>query len=764
MKKLTSILLCVMLVLTLMPAAFAADETYTLTLYYDDSLCTCTVYDETSMQNDSPTVLKKGSGSVDLPKDTAIALKISNIKKGYRIQEVRVNTYFDRTYDFLRQSKTSGAMSLGTVSSDFYVQIELEPIPEELPVLEGAGIYFDENMVYPAAQNIGYEDEPNLALLGEGIYSDGEQHPAYYADGHWQYSVDGETWYDNDLTGPYVFLIPDAPIEIDPETDAYDLRYVMSPNEDYCTGETVYSDVIHINSGTSHIEYDENGLPMLDEPFGLKWGEMWGGEPFPGYVSHLIPRRNQGVYRIAVYREIEGEEPEEIDWSDFSGANDHIYDVFVPDFEESGDYYFTAVTVGDYTEYADSRAAVSETWHFDAPEERLDAPYGLFWSYEDGEYTMNWDYDETELAGGTDTVILFAPDLDTEPIFAGEVGTAGKLTFKDTNSDLPDFYIEENGAGYYYFKVRLFSSDITTALCSDFSEMSEPMFISDVSMELNTIMDALSEESTPEEIEDAIAQVREIDTDELAACMAADKYDEQAAGNIGWLEQMSGKVPDIVVTDAMSETISEGAVDIIGAGLNADAGQKLVFKIDEAQSTHVLPLMYKNTVSFSMDVVDAETNESVLGDRDELSVPVKVTLPVPQGINIDFLDILHHRADGTTEHIQPYRDRENGTVTFVLTHFSDFAFAERAPASMDVTLDGTTLSYDITLPEGENADFIVALYDENGAMTESRVVKITSSVSDSMTLPEANEYKAFLLLDGVPLAEAWSSAPGMILR
>ena len=205
-------------------------------------------------------------------------------------------------------------------------------------------------------------------------------------------------------------------------------------------------------------------------------------------------------------------------------------------------------------------------------------------------------------------------------------------------------------------------------------------------------------------------------------------------------------------------------MDIIGAGLNADAGQTLVFKIDEAQSTHVLPLMYKNTVSFSMDVVDAETNESVLGDRDELDVPIKVTLPVPEGINIDFLDILHHRADGTTEHIQPYRDRENGTVTFVLTHFSDFAFAERAPASMDVTLDGATLSYEITLPEGENADFIVALYDENGAMTESRVVKITSSVSDSMTLPEANEYKAFLLLDGVPLAEAWSSAPGMILR
>ncbi|MBQ3379042.1 MAG: hypothetical protein IJG50_04150, partial [Clostridia bacterium] len=252
----------------------------------------------------------------------------------------------------------------------------------------------------------------------------------------------------------------------------------------------------------------------------------------------------------------------------------------------------------------------------------------------------------------------------------------GKIDFKDDHSSIPDSYIEENGEGYYYFNVRLLSSDITTALCSDWSEMSEPYYISDVSLELNEIIDALTEESTPEEIEDAVAQVRDIDTADLAVIMAADISNTQAAGNIAWLEQMAGRTPFVVVTDAVSETLPEAEVSVIGAGLNAEEGQSVVLKIDRAENDHVLPTMYKNSVSFSMDIVDEETNESIITENEELSVPVKVSLPIPDGINLDFLNILHHHADGSYEVIHPYIDREKRTATFVLRHFSDFSFAE----------------------------------------------------------------------------------------
>ncbi|MBQ3379041.1 MAG: hypothetical protein IJG50_04145 [Clostridia bacterium] len=392
MKKLISVFICLALLLTLMPAAMAADETVEVTFDYDESLCTVTVFDETTMEDEKPAVLKKGSGSVDLPADTRIAFTISDIKKGYRIKEIRFNTWFDGTQSFLQQSKKLGAMYLGMVSRDLYVEIALELIPQELPVIEGAGIYFDDKMVYPAYEYICFEDEPTLVLFGKGIYSDGEQHPEYYADCQWQYSVDGEMWYNVDLDGPFVFIIPDPKIEIDPKTDPYDLRYVMSPNAVYSTGDTVYSDIVHINSGISHIEYDENGLPMLDEPIGLKWGETGKGEPYPGYISHIPARRTQGLYKLSLFKENEDGDPEEIDWTDFHSDDYTEYDIFVSDFEESGDYYFTVVTLGDNTEYADSNAAVSQTWHFDKPEERLNAPYDLSWRFDEGYYMMHWDY------------------------------------------------------------------------------------------------------------------------------------------------------------------------------------------------------------------------------------------------------------------------------------------------------------------------------------------------------------------------------------
>ncbi len=533
------------------------------------------------------------------------------------------------------------------------------------------------------------------------------------------------------------------------------------------TADDVYADAMDEKEGKIHLEQDENSLPVLDEPTGLKWGINEYGEPFPGLISFTPASLTQGAYKVVVYREIDGGADEKIAGITFrhAGFNYH-YPYFVKYFEESGNYYFTVQTVGDGTEYESSNTVKSDIWQFIAPAERIPEAYGLFWSFEDGRFMMNYDYDESEPVIGTATEILFAHDLNDAPVSIGDTASTStrKRSVKVTDSLLPQSYIEKCGEGYYFFKAKLISGDLKTALCSEWSEISEPIYISDVSVELNNLTKDLDEDSALEEAEDTIEQVRALDTDELAVNMAADIHNTQAASVINTLERLAGRLPGITVTDDVSDTIDESGVSVTGAGLNADKGQSVKLKIDRAEKEHVLPAMYKNTVSFSMDIVDSETNESILTDGEELSVPVKVTLPVPEGVNLGFLDVLHYHADGTFDKIHPYIDYEKRTVTFVLTHFSDFSFAERAPASMDVTLDGATLSYDITLPEGENADFIVALYDENGAMTESRVVKITSSVSDSMTLAEANEYKAFLLLEGVPLAEAWSSAPGMILR
>ncbi|MBQ3379040.1 MAG: hypothetical protein IJG50_04140, partial [Clostridia bacterium] len=112
-------------------------------------------------------------------------------------------------------------------------------------------------------------------------------------------------------------------------------------------------------------------------------------------------------------------------------------------------------------------------------------------------------------------------------------------------------------------------------------------------------------------------------------------------------------------------------------------------------------------------------------------------------------------ADGSYEVIHPYIDREKRTATFVLRHFSDFSFAECEDAEADISLAGMTLSYKIALPDGVSSSLIVGLYNENGVMTESRVINVPISSEGKFVLPESHEYRVFLLASesGVPLLE-----------
>ena len=435
------------------------------------------------------------------------------------------------------------------------------------------------------------------------------------------------------------------------------------------------------------------------------------GEPFPGLISHMPASLSQGLYKVTVYRETDKEDVRIAYMTFYGSGYNYYYSSFVSNFEESGNYYFTVQTVGDGTEYASSNTVKSDTWQFIAPTERIPEAYGLFWSLEKGRFMMNWDYDEAELVFGTKTRIFFSPDLNEEPVDIGGTDSMSvrKRTFKNTDSSLPPSYIAKWGTGYYFFKVKLISGDLTTALCSEWSEMSEPIYISDSSVALNDITKHIDEDSTSEEIEDAIEQVRNLDTDKLAVNMTADIHNTQAAALIDKLERLAKRTPEVEVTDDMSGVIDENDVSVIGAGLNAEAGQSVVLKIDRAENDHVLPTMYKNTVSFSMDIVDAETNESIITENEELSVPVKVSLPIPDGINLNFLNILHHHADGSYEVIHPYIDREKRTATFVLRHFSDFSFAECEDAEADISLAGMTLSYKIALPDGVSSSIIVGL-------------------------------------------------------
>lgn len=70
-------------------------------------------------------------------------------------------------------------------------------------------------------------------------------------------------------------------------------------------------------------------------------------------------------------------------------------------------------------------------------------------------------------------------------------------------------------------------------------------------------------------------------------------------------------------------------------------------------------------------------------DTENLKVPVRITMPVPAGIEASDLQILHYHNDGTIETIWPYIS--GNTASFTLTSFSTFVFVNRADGALPFT-------------------------------------------------------------------------------
>ena len=83
---------------------------------------------------------------------------------------------------------------------------------------------------------------------------------------------------------------------------------------------------------------------------------------------------------------------------------------------------------------------------------------------------------------------------------------------------------------------------------------------------------------------------------------------------------------------------------------------------------------------------------SLTGVTGDLKVPVSITMPIPKGVLADRMRILHYLNGSTTDYetIIP-KVNGDGTVTFVLTRFSDFAFVN-VDDNTAISTTGTNVS------------------------------------------------------------------------
>ena len=281
----------------------------------------------------------------------------------------------------------------------------------------------------------------------------------------------------------------------------------------------------------------------------------------------------------------------------------------------------------------------------------------------------------------------------------------------DFNNDMKDDY------KYYKVGISVQSNDIDTCLSSD--EVFTDIYDTTSSSEEvdNTLKDVLTQagvdsvekadadtlnkiyneadETKKAEIAKALRDgLKETDTATLRTAM---QTNSDTRATVEAIEKMSGITVANDVSEDVKAYIDTANIKVLGAALNADDGVSNVgLKITKEADVATLDSKYKNAIPLGITLTNVSTAAS------GLAVPVTITIPVPRGIDISKLVILHMNADGTVNENfsngNGYSyDLNSRTITFTVTHFSTFIFAEADDTS--TTPGNPTTPANPTTPE-----------------------------------------------------------------
>ena len=433
---------------------------------------------------------------------------------------------------------------------------------------------------------------------------------------------------------------------------------------------------------------------------------------------------------------------------------------------ESGTYYFTVQALGDGETYLNSEIAESEKWTYVKPDTALAVPTNLRW---DGR-VAKWDNPNSADGSYAYCVEFYYKVEEYGGINYRNAGGIESRFGAEPEMELENWALEEHGSGEYYFRVRVLSEDITKVCNSPWSELSPVKSITDVVGKANTALDAaLGKYQTGELTEDKKTALKnevaaaQDENKSLETAMAADQGQENGTiAKIKALEELVGGAAKVAVAKDAPKGLNAEDVSIVGASLNTTVKETVTLNIGSATSdTPIRNEQYHNTIRFSMKLDGVAEKDD---GHQELDVPVQITLPVPEGINPDFLVLLHHRQDGTWEQIMMPRliwneSNRQWYVSFIVTSFSDFAMAEQRELGLKNVNQAAGKA--TVVIDQKTAQVVVAVYSAQGQMLGSTVHTPTADEATSglvwLDLPtkeSASTIRAFLLdKNGKPQCE-----------
>lgn len=129
-----------------------------------------------------------------------------------------------------------------------------------------------------------------------------------------------------------------------------------------------------------------------------------------------------------------------------------------------------------------------------------------------------------------------------------------------------------------------------------------------------------------------------------------------------------------ITVEAKSEVtiVDPSKVVIVGAALNADTNEKVVLSVKEPESKVEVDKKYENAIALDIELLVAGTA------KEDLSIPVAITMPIPAGVAKENLVILHYHGDATEPEVLVPTVNADGTMTFIVDGFSTFVVANQA--------------------------------------------------------------------------------------
>ena len=450
---------------------------------------------------------------------------------------------------------------------------------------------------------------------------------------------------------------------------------------------------------------ETDSLTPLAAPEKVRWGgynRVDGTEMnVPGIMSCYVDGPFQGKIKYSVYKVVEGGNDKLLRYNTVSSSSSSDSSKYHNAFlvivewddvlEDGSTYYFTAQSIGDRVNYSNSEEVKSDFWSYEEPVKITEDKVSVHWEWPQAVveletsgttsrgYDVNFYYSETE--GGE---LQKAQGFNSYDISEGFVNSSKSYTISDR-------MIKKYGAGYYYFTFRVLSSDLSRYNNGP-EELSPAYYLApNISDALNDIKE---NQTSPEDIRE---QVQKLDTQDLRDAMLADNDGTGVIQKMKELEEATGTNLQISVNDGMEDKIPQEDVEITGALLNNVNLETVTLNIGEPKNANdVIPAQYNNTVAvnFSMELDGVE-------NPDKLEVPVKLVIPIPEGINPDFLVVLHYSLAGgePEEVLMPYIFEKDGQwyASFVLDHFSDFVMTEKVQPDYkkgDVNADGSVTAKD----------------------------------------------------------------------